>query len=335
MSSASQSRRVRLKDVAGQAGVSVGTASDALAGRGRMTEETRKKVTDAASELGYVANALASGLRTGRTRTIGLHRQSPTEQLDKLYFRHFLAGVLEVGQRHDYDVSVLSANTQVPRMTAPRVDGVIVVDPLSDDLRARELMGSPLPVVAGEHLPAGMPACEVVAVDHRAALGELLGAEAGRRVGRPLLVAPDENSGWGNLLREVFGAWAAELGVEPFQDVVKFGGWDDKESFRRVLSRWLTEYEDIDFILISSPYGVVAGREWLAEETPGRTVRFSCAGSDVNLLNDMPQVGYIDLPARQLGAACAERLIEMLEHSPRQGRTPGSTLIPARVHLPS
>ncbi|WP_147108179.1 LacI family DNA-binding transcriptional regulator [Nesterenkonia populi] len=330
-----QPRRVRLKDVAEQAGVSVGTASDALSGRGRITEETRRKVADVASELGYVANALASGLRTGRTRTIGLHRQSPTEQLDKPYFRQFFAGVLEVGQRHDYDVSILSANTQVPRSTAPRVDGVIVVDPLSDDLRARELMLSPLPVVAGEHLPPGLPECEVVAVDHRRAVNELLAAEEERGVSRPLLVAPDEHSGWGNLLREVFEAWAADLGVEPAHGYVRFGGWDDKDGFRQVIRQLLEAHGDADFMLVSSPYGVLAGRELLLEAMPGREVRFASAGPDVDgVLSETPEVGYVDLPARALGAACAERLIERLEAGPAPGRAPGGTLVPASVRLP-
>ncbi len=313
----------------------MGTASDALSGRGRITGETRQKVADVAAELGYVANALASGLRTGRTRTIGLHRQSPTEQLDKPYFRQFLAGVLEVGQRHDYDVSILSANADMPRSTAARVDGVIVVDPLSDDLRARELMLSALPVVAGEHLPPGLPECEVVAVDHRRALSELLAPEAARGVTRPLLVAPDEHSGWGNLLRDVFDAWAADLGAAPAHGYVRFGGWDDKEGFREVLQPMLQADEEADFVLVSSPYGVLAGLEFLAEHSPTRAVRFASAGPDVGgLLDHVPEVGFVDLPARALGAACAERLIELLEAEAGSARVSGTTLIEAPVHLP-
>ncbi|WP_258933540.1 hypothetical protein [Nesterenkonia pannonica] len=219
-----------------------------------------------------------------------------------------------MGQRHDYDVSILSANADMPRSTAARVDGVIVVDPLSDDLRARELMLSALPVVAGEHLPPGLPECEVVAVDHRRALSELLAPEAARGVTRPLLVAPDEHSGWGNLLRDVFDAWAADLGAAPAHGYVRFGGWDDKEGFREVLQPMLQADEEADFVLVSSPYGVLAGLEFLAEHSPTRAVRFASAGPDVGgLLDHVPEVGFVDLPARALGAACAERLIELLE----------------------
>lgn len=55
--------RVRLADVAAAAGVSVATASRALAGHGDLRDETRRAVRDAAAALGYVA-----GGRRGRER---------------------------------------------------------------------------------------------------------------------------------------------------------------------------------------------------------------------------------------------------------------------------
>lgn len=46
--------RPRLVDVAREAGVSVGAASDALSGKNRIPEATRRRVRDAAARLGYV-----------------------------------------------------------------------------------------------------------------------------------------------------------------------------------------------------------------------------------------------------------------------------------------
>ncbi|MBO0803738.1 MAG: LacI family DNA-binding transcriptional regulator [Nocardiopsaceae bacterium] len=54
------------------AGVSQGTASKALNGRGSISPETVRRVRDAADKLGYQANALARGLLAGRTWTVGL-----------------------------------------------------------------------------------------------------------------------------------------------------------------------------------------------------------------------------------------------------------------------
>ena len=56
-------------DVAKRAGVSVSTAARVLSGTGYASEETRRLVLEAASELGYVPNQIARSLRTRQTRT--------------------------------------------------------------------------------------------------------------------------------------------------------------------------------------------------------------------------------------------------------------------------
>lgn len=65
--------RARIKDVAALAGVSTATVSLALNNpEARIAADTRARVRAAAAELGYTPNNLARGLRTQRTRTIGL-----------------------------------------------------------------------------------------------------------------------------------------------------------------------------------------------------------------------------------------------------------------------
>lgn len=65
--------RVRISDVAAAAGVSTSTVSLVLNNRtARISEETRERVRDAAAAVGYTPNSIARGLRTQRTRTIGL-----------------------------------------------------------------------------------------------------------------------------------------------------------------------------------------------------------------------------------------------------------------------
>ncbi len=65
-------RRVTIRDVAAEAGVSIGTASKALNGRGKLRTETRERVAAAADRLGFAPNALAQALLAGRSFTVGL-----------------------------------------------------------------------------------------------------------------------------------------------------------------------------------------------------------------------------------------------------------------------
>ncbi|MGB6579953.1 MAG: LacI family DNA-binding transcriptional regulator [Streptosporangiaceae bacterium] len=58
-------RRVTIRDVAARAGVSIGTASKALNGQGKLRAETRGRVAAAARELGFAPNVLARGCWPG------------------------------------------------------------------------------------------------------------------------------------------------------------------------------------------------------------------------------------------------------------------------------
>ncbi|HZW28117.1 MAG TPA: LacI family DNA-binding transcriptional regulator, partial [Trueperaceae bacterium] len=61
-----------MKDVAREAGVSIGMASRVLGGYGSYSAETARRVREAARRLDYRPNMLARSLRLGRTRAIGL-----------------------------------------------------------------------------------------------------------------------------------------------------------------------------------------------------------------------------------------------------------------------
>lgn len=65
-------RRTTITDVASLAGVSIATASKALNGRQDVRASTRERVLAAAQKLAFQPNALARGLLSGQTRTVGL-----------------------------------------------------------------------------------------------------------------------------------------------------------------------------------------------------------------------------------------------------------------------
>lgn len=65
--------RARISDVAAAAGVSVTTVSLVMNDvEARISEETRRRVREAAHAVGYTPSSVARGLRTQQTRTVGL-----------------------------------------------------------------------------------------------------------------------------------------------------------------------------------------------------------------------------------------------------------------------
>lgn len=91
-----------IADVAARAGVSKATASRALTGRGYVSDDTRRRVTEAADELAYVAHSSATSLATGRTRTVGVIMPP----VDRWFFAELLAGIQEALFDLDYDLAL-------------------------------------------------------------------------------------------------------------------------------------------------------------------------------------------------------------------------------------
>ncbi|MCG8407702.1 MAG: LacI family DNA-binding transcriptional regulator, partial [Phycisphaerales bacterium] len=60
-----------IKDVARVANVSIATVSATFNNSAVVREETRKRVQDAAAQVGYTPNSIARSLRLARTNLIG------------------------------------------------------------------------------------------------------------------------------------------------------------------------------------------------------------------------------------------------------------------------
>jgi len=67
-----EKKRVTLKDIARELGISVSTASRALNSYQGISEETIKLVKDYAEKHHYIPNSIAVNFRKNRTMTIGM-----------------------------------------------------------------------------------------------------------------------------------------------------------------------------------------------------------------------------------------------------------------------
>lgn len=140
---------VTVNDVAARAGVSPGTVSKALNGRGQLRRETRQRVVAAAEELGFHANLLSRGLLNGRTYTVGV---LTSDSFGRFAIPVMLGAedALGAGQ-----ISVLLCDGRGDRireqhylrtLLARRVDGIIVTG-RGSDLRPSLGRDLPIPVV--------------------------------------------------------------------------------------------------------------------------------------------------------------------------------------------
>lgn len=116
-----------IKDVAKAAGVSVSTASYAMNGSSKISEATRAKVLEAARQLNYQKNGLATDLKRSSTKTIALI----LNDLSGPYYSELIRGVQETALENGYDLIACSSfggkeSTAIKFLREKRVDGVIV-----------------------------------------------------------------------------------------------------------------------------------------------------------------------------------------------------------------
>ncbi len=212
-------RRVTLADVAHTAGVSPTTVSHALSGKGRVDEATRRRVREAAASLGYVPNRAARNLALGRSDTIGLMLPRLTQMpLDELLLTDWYGQVTvcasQVVLRHHRALLILPDVRTGAELDAYALEGVLVLDPLTDDPRWPALRTSTTPRVLLGRDPSGELG-PVVDYDSELGTRSLLDHMWERGARRPALVLPD--IGWSTLTasRAAYDRWCAERGVRP------------------------------------------------------------------------------------------------------------------------
>lgn len=155
-------RRPTIKDIARQAGVSESAVSFALNDRPGVSKDTRARIRRVAEELGWQPNSAARALSGERSGAVGLVLARPAHTLGvESFFLQLVSGIQEVLAAGRIAllfqvVDDLDAECAVYRRwwAERRVDGVIVVDPRTDDPRPALLEQLALPAVTvGETSP--------------------------------------------------------------------------------------------------------------------------------------------------------------------------------------
>ncbi|HEY6798161.1 MAG TPA: LacI family DNA-binding transcriptional regulator [Kineosporiaceae bacterium] len=151
--------RASIVDVAQRAGVSVATVSRALRDLPNVSQATRDRVLRAAQELQYTASPLASGLVTGRVRSVGVI----APYAGRWFFAEVLRGIEEALREEGYDLvlHVLADDRRREEFLSSlpvrrRVDAVIMVALPLGDQEVDLLRGLGLPMACVSEPTAGV-----------------------------------------------------------------------------------------------------------------------------------------------------------------------------------
>jgi DNA-binding LacI/PurR family transcriptional regulator len=138
-----------IKDIARIAGVSHSTVSRALHDHPALAPETIARIKRIALEQGYMPSAMARGLKTSRSRALGVILSF----IDDPFFSQVLQGIEDVLQPAGYSLFVAASHRDAEReqlivraMAERRVEGVIVCSTPFQEEHARQLQEYNVPV---------------------------------------------------------------------------------------------------------------------------------------------------------------------------------------------
>lgn len=317
-------RRITSQKVAERAGVSRTTVSFVLNDvDAQISPETRQRVLQAAHELGYVPDAAARSLVSGRTHILGLIICQPPDHITiDAYIHQVIYGLSEAGRERGFRVlleaveNVSQPDAYIHMVRAKRIDGILLSGPRSDDNQLPGLIADGFPIVLLGRLnhksvsfvdiDNGAAACQ--AVTHLAQLGH---QRIGCITNGPLAYtsATERLRGYRQALRQA--------GLPEDEALIGYGEFEPESGYR-AMQALLTLPVKPTAVFVASD--VVAFGAMAAIRDAGGRVPEDMA---IIGFDDVPMSRYftpplttVRLPAVEQGRRGGEMLINLIEGKP-------------------
>lgn len=137
-------------DVASEAGVSMATVSRVVNGNPNVKPSTRKKVLDAIERLGYRPNAVARGLASKKTTTVGVI----IPDISNIFFSELARGIEDIATMYKYNIILCDSDQNKEKelhlfntLLEKQVDGIVFMGGRISEEHIEEFKKSPVPVV--------------------------------------------------------------------------------------------------------------------------------------------------------------------------------------------
>ncbi|MFB7452781.1 LacI family DNA-binding transcriptional regulator [Streptomyces sp. NPDC056194] len=326
--------RVRLVDVAREAGLSKTTVSAALNGTGRLSPEVREKARETARRMGYRPNATARRLRAGRARLIGYvvgeFAATPWTFLESPYFARLTGATAATALRRGYAVVLLPAGSLQGEWADLSLDAVVVADPVADDPVVEDLLAAGIPVFTDRSVE-GLPGAYWVDVDAAGAVREALDHLWQQGARRPVLVVPDSTTRFHTGVLGAHREWCAAHDLpERVVSVAEAGNGPVVQGVETALAGEGRDRPDALLVVAeASPPLVLEAARRHGYEVPDDLL-VVLVSEDATALHTQPPVTTLSLRPEAVAEAGIEHLVAVLEHGRRE---PAGTLVPTRLDV--
>lgn len=307
---------ITIYDVAREANVSMATVSRVVNGNPNVKPTTRKKVLEVIDRLGYRPNAVARGLASKKTTTVGVI----IPDISNVFFAELARGIEDIATMYKYNI-ILSNSDQnkdkelhlLNTMLGKQVDGLVFMSGNITKEHVEEFEKSPVPIVlAGSIEETGkIPS---VNIDHEQAVFDAVTTfieEGHKNIG--LVIGPLHDPV--NMHKKLAGYKRAlsEAGIEYNEDLIAEGDYT-YDSGIEAFEKLLEAQNRPTAIMVGSDemaLGVVHGAEDKGFVIPDD---FEVITSDNTRLSLMvrPQLTTIVQPLYDIGAVAMRLLTKLM-----------------------
>lgn len=165
-------QEVTIYDVAREAKVSMATVSRVVNGNTNVRPETRDRVLEVIARLNYQPNAVAQGLASKRSTTIGLI----VPDLTNLYFAELSKGIADIAQMYKYNIILSSLENRVTKesdviqgLLNKQIDGVVYMSNRLTSQAVEAFSRTNTPVVLAGTVDDGYDELSSVNIDYEQA----------------------------------------------------------------------------------------------------------------------------------------------------------------------
>jgi LacI family transcriptional regulator len=126
------------------------TVSRVVNGNPNVKPATRKKVLDAIERLGYRPNAVARGLASKKTTTVGVI----IPDISSIFFAELARGIEDIATMYNYNIILCNSDQNKNKeihllntLLGKQVDGIVFMGGTISEEHVEEFKGSPVPIV--------------------------------------------------------------------------------------------------------------------------------------------------------------------------------------------
>ncbi|MBQ6576015.1 MAG: LacI family DNA-binding transcriptional regulator [Lachnospiraceae bacterium] len=322
------SKRVTIKDVAREAGVSIATVSNALNNVNALNQETRERVLEVVRRLDYTPNLNGRNLKAQATGVLGLFLAA----IRGPYYGELADSIYRACKEHDYELEIFMSPDPMHIMTnilGHRVDGAIILNSAIGKEQELQLLNKSIPTVYIDRILISDTSSSVVFDSYN---GGKKAAQFLLELGHKKIMfveGIDDNYDSRERKRGFFEVLHnAGIGID--ENYILKGEFERKVSYDAITAFLDSDKPLPDAIFAANDVSAIGVLEALRDggiSTPGQVSVMGCDDIETTRLFS-PSVTTIRTNFEKQGAIAVEQLISLIKGEPGKLTTINGRIIP-------